>query len=135
MARAHVALQLQSWLQPQSEGMIIRRRDAGVFDAAGQDAAWGGPDTILRDGPSGAETGPTDCCMSNAGTDKKWKARFAWTDELSRLNKDIFGNNGFRPNQQQAINATLARKDVFLLMPTGGGGFDMSFQSYCISAD
>ncbi|KAK9866664.1 hypothetical protein WJX84_002518 [Apatococcus fuscideae] len=94
---------------------------AGVFDAAGQDAAWGGPDPILRDGPSGAETGPTDCCMSNAGTDKKWKARFAWTDELSRLNKDIFGNNGFRPNQQQAINATLARKDVFLLMPTGGG--------------
>ena len=75
----------------------------------------------MRDDPAGALAGPIDCCMSNAGDDKKWKARFAWTAELQRLNQEIFGNNSFRPNQQQAINATLARKDVFLLMPTGGG--------------
>lgn len=79
------------------------------------------PEPIIRDDPAGAQTGPIDCCMSNAGDDKKWKARFAWTTELQRLNQEIFGNNSFRPNQQQAINATLARKDVFLLMPTGGG--------------
>ena len=99
---------------------------AGVLEGAGDDSAWVPPDPVLRHDPS-SDTGPIDCAMTNAGDDKKWKARFAWTDELKRLNKDIFGNNSFRPNQQQAINATLAGKDVFLLMPTGGG--KLSFRS------
>ena len=37
--------------------------------------------------------------------------------ELLRL----FGYREFRPNQQEIIDAVLARRDVFVVMPTGGG--------------
>ncbi len=37
--------------------------------------------------------------------------------ELLRL----FGYREFRPNQQEVIDAVLARRDVFVVMPTGGG--------------
>jgi superfamily II DNA helicase RecQ len=32
-----------------------------------------------------------------------------------------FGISSFRPNQKSIINATLAKRNVFALMPTGGG--------------
>ncbi|PNY22659.1 ATP-dependent DNA helicase hus2/rqh1 [Tolypocladium capitatum] len=44
-----------------------------------------------------------------------------WSPEVQKMLKDRFRMKGFRHNQLQAINATLAGQDAFVLMPTGGG--------------
>ena len=45
----------------------------------------------------------------------------SWSPEVQRMLKDRFRMKGFRHNQLEAINATLAGDDAFVLMPTGGG--------------
>ncbi|KAJ5089943.1 Bloom syndrome protein [Penicillium argentinense] len=44
-----------------------------------------------------------------------------WSQEVKTILKDRFQLRGFRPNQLEAIDATLGGKDTFILMPTGGG--------------
>lgn len=47
--------------------------------------------------------------------------KFSWSPEVQKMLKDRFRMRGFRHNQLEAINATLAGDDAFVLMPTGGG--------------
>ncbi|GIL50662.1 hypothetical protein Vafri_6791 [Volvox africanus] len=40
---------------------------------------------------------------------------------LEFANRRVFGNDGFRPNQLEVMKTSLSGRDVFVLMPTGGG--------------
>ncbi|KAE8893266.1 ATP-dependent DNA helicase Q-like 1 [Phytophthora fragariae] len=42
-------------------------------------------------------------------------------DLLARANRKVFGNESFRQNQRQVMEATMRGEDCFVLMPTGGG--------------
>lgn len=46
---------------------------------------------------------------------------YIWDQAVAHANANIFGNNEFRENQREIINATMDQKDVIALIPTGGG--------------
>lgn len=48
-------------------------------------------------------------------------ARAPYFSEIMQNLKDIFRLAEFRPNQLEAISASMSGRDVFVLMPTGGG--------------
>ncbi|ETN04761.1 hypothetical protein, variant 3 [Phytophthora nicotianae INRA-310] len=50
-----------------------------------------------------------------------WKAQFEWTEQIHKLLTDSFLLPGFRSVQEEVINATLSKQDVFVVMRSGGG--------------
>lgn len=50
-----------------------------------------------------------------------WAKDFEWSEKISKILKDTFGFKTFKQNQLMAINATLSKRDVLLVLPTGGG--------------
>ncbi|XP_067860832.1 ATP-dependent DNA helicase Q1 [Heptranchias perlo] len=59
--------------------------------------------------------------MSRASAEDWNKKDFSWSQKVGEVLKSVFKLQTFRPLQLQAINVTMAGKDIFLIMPTGGG--------------
>ena len=67
-------------------------------------------------------SGYISTALIDASNDTKWKRNnFPWSADLMRHNEGYFGYSSFRKSQQEIMNATLSKQDVFALMPTGGG--------------
>lgn len=54
------------------------------------------------------------CVSSDPGVNAKMQ-------RAKHVLRDVFGHNAFRPNQERTIMEAFSRRDVFVLMPTGGG--------------
>ncbi|XP_063165083.1 ATP-dependent DNA helicase Q1 isoform X2 [Candoia aspera] len=68
---------------------------------------------------SGMESGSSKDTESAA---ENWnKEDFPWSTKIRDVLQKNFGLQKFRPLQLETINATVAGRDVFLVMPTGGG--------------
>lgn len=52
---------------------------------------------------------------------KKWAGKFEWEEDINQINQCVFGNQSFRENQREIINALLSKQDAVALIPTGGG--------------
>lgn len=51
----------------------------------------------------------------------QWTGTIPWTARMLEGNPNIFGICSSRFNEREAMNATMAGHDIFVLMPTGGG--------------
>ncbi len=109
-ASLHAAASASNW----DRGPIHSGYEDSAFTAAASDPT-------LRQGFGENVDEVFDCKQSDGNKDSRWQERFAWTDDLAIANEDFFGNASFRPNQLEAINATIKGNDCFVLMPTGGG--------------
>ncbi|XP_028735711.1 ATP-dependent DNA helicase Q1 isoform X2 [Peromyscus leucopus] len=67
---------------------------------------------------SDAEAANSDCDSSPAAWNKE---DFLWSGKVKNVLQNVFKLQKFRPLQLETVNVTMARKDIFLVMPTGGG--------------
>ncbi|XP_072255039.1 ATP-dependent DNA helicase Q1-like [Pyxicephalus adspersus] len=59
---------------------------------------------------------------SSADSKDNWnKEDFVWSQKVREELRNSFQLDNFRNLQLETINATMAGRDVFLIMPTGGG--------------
>ncbi|CAK0840811.1 unnamed protein product, partial [Prorocentrum cordatum] len=73
---------------------------------------------------SGLERGLADASAARARAEaaaQDWTGGFAWDAAVAKALRDVFGHGGFKPLQQEAVNAVLSGRDVFAVMPTGSG--------------
>lgn len=50
-----------------------------------------------------------------------WLNKFPWDTAVTQQLLDVFKISSLRPLQREALNATLLRRDVFAILPTGAG--------------
>lgn len=56
-----------------------------------------------------------------AGRYSLFMCYFPWSGKVKDVLQNVFKLQNFRPLQLETVNVTMARKDIFLVMPTGGG--------------
>ncbi|BDA40672.1 ATP-dependent DNA helicase Q-like 4A [Coccomyxa sp. Obi] len=96
-------------------------REPIAISYEGSDYSAAAPDPTLRQGFGSNVEEVVDCKQTDGSKDSRIQGNYPWSEDLARANEEFFGNASFRPNQREAINATIIGKDCFVLMPTGGG--------------
>ncbi|XP_058414653.1 ATP-dependent DNA helicase Q1 [Diceros bicornis minor] len=66
-----------------------------------------------------SDAGPSNECDSSPAA---WNREgFPWSGKVKDVLQNVFKLRTFRPLQLETINVTMSRKEIFLVMPTGGG--------------
>ena len=107
--------------------------DADMLDFAQEVEHLGrsGPAASVLPTLSLTQPGRTSTCSNTSSAAKSMYSntlsmhsdmmKHPWSADVKKALKDRFGLRGFRQNQLEAMNETLAGRDAFILMPTGGG--------------
>ena len=71
--------------------------------------------------PSSASSSSSLPPQPPPATSSEWSKPFEWSATVRDKLLNVFQFPKFRAGQQEAINATLAGRDIFVIMPTGSG--------------
>ncbi|CAH8360026.1 unnamed protein product [Eruca vesicaria subsp. sativa] len=72
---------------------------------------------------SGTPVASSSCPDGHGSTavEKNWSEPFEWDSRADGIRFNIFGISKYRANQREIINATMAGRDVLVIMAAGGG--------------
>ncbi|CAI6002359.1 unnamed protein product [Closterium sp. NIES-65] len=92
------------------------KTEQGVAVSVGGSRGVGGAGGAGAGGGAGGGAG-----AAGLGSVARWQAPFEWDAQVAAIGRDVFGIGRFRSQQREIINAVLCKRDVFVIMPAGGG--------------
>ena len=96
-------------------------RDNQADDFASDDGYWEGMEDVSMHDPQEISEGPSSLPTIEIQRGTSSLESSPYYPEVKRRLGETFGLTAFRKNQLEAIIAAMRGKDVFVLMPTGGG--------------
>ena len=96
-------------------------KDTQEDDLASDDGYWEGMEDISMHDPQEFLEGPSSLQTTGIQSGTSALELSPYYSEVKRRLGETFGLTTFRKNQLEAIIAAMGGKDVFVLMPTGGG--------------
>ena len=96
-------------------------KDNQEDDLASDDGYWEGMEDISMHNPQEISEGPSSLSTTEVQIGTSAPELSPYYPEVKRRLGETFGLTAFRKNQLEAIIAAMSGRDVFVLMPTGGG--------------
>ena len=96
-------------------------KDHQEDDLASDDGYWDGMEDISMHNPQEISEGPSSLSTIGIRSGTSAPELSPYYPEVKRRLGETFGLTAFRKNQLEAIIAAMSGRDVFVLMPTGGG--------------